>query len=76
MTSLSPELNQPSTELGTDQRDEGHIDPDIFALLLRSGVYLDYARQFLQPEQVDAVAIDDYLGTACAEPCPAGGAGG
>jgi len=38
-----------------------HIDADLFALFLRSGVYLDYARQFLQPEQIDEVSIEDYL---------------
>lgn len=32
-----------------------HIDPDLFGLFIRSGVYLDYARRFLKPEQLDAV---------------------
>ena len=32
-----------------------HIDPDLFGLFIRSGVYMDYARRFLKPEQVDAV---------------------
>ena len=33
-----------------------------FELFLRSGVYLDYARCYLRPEQVDAVDIAEYLG--------------
>ncbi|WP_271411759.1 HD domain-containing phosphohydrolase [Pseudomonas sp. Q1-7] len=33
----------------------GHIDPDLFGLFIRSGVYLDYARRFLTPEQIDEV---------------------
>ncbi|MDH4610712.1 HD domain-containing phosphohydrolase [Pseudomonas sp. BN102] len=32
-----------------------HIDPDLFGLFIRSGVYLDYARRFLKPEQMDEV---------------------
>ncbi len=32
---------------------EGHIDPDIFAVFVREGIHLDYARQYLEPAQVD-----------------------
>ncbi|WP_044875035.1 HD domain-containing phosphohydrolase [Pseudomonas sp. LFM046] len=32
-----------------------HIDPDLFGLFVRSGVYRDYARRFLKPEQIDPV---------------------
>ncbi len=39
-----------------------HIDPDLFELFLRSGVYLEYARRFIRPEQIDEVDIDQYLG--------------
>jgi HD-GYP domain-containing protein (c-di-GMP phosphodiesterase class II) len=42
-------------------RDEKHIDPDLFALFLGSGVYRDYAQRFMLPEQIDAVSIDDRL---------------
>lgn len=42
-------------------RDERHIDADIFALFLRSGIHLAYARRFLRPEQIDAVDIEQYL---------------
>jgi hypothetical protein len=34
-----------------------HIDGDLFKLFLESGVYLEYARQFLQPEQIDEVDV-------------------
>lgn len=40
---------------------EQHIDPELFALFLRAGVYLDYARQFMQPEQIDAVDVEALL---------------
>jgi HD-GYP domain-containing protein (c-di-GMP phosphodiesterase class II) len=39
-----------------------HIDPDLFDLFLRSGVYLDYAKQFLAETQIDEVDITEYLG--------------
>jgi len=33
----------------------GHIDPDLFDVFVKQKVYLDYARQFLDPEQIDRV---------------------
>ncbi len=30
-----------------------HIDPDLYDLFIASGIYLDYAHRFLQPEQID-----------------------
>ena len=41
-------------------RDEQHIDPDLFDLFLRSGVYREYAERFLRPEQIDAVDNDAF----------------
>ena len=38
-----------------------HIDPDLFRLFLASGAYLEYAREYLQPEQIDAVDLSQYL---------------
>ena len=40
---------------------ERHIDSDIFNLFLRSGIYLEYAKQYLYPEQIDEVLIEDFL---------------
>jgi HD-GYP domain-containing protein (c-di-GMP phosphodiesterase class II) len=42
-------------------RDEGHIDPSVFALFLSSGVYRDYAVKYLKPGQIDSVDIHRYL---------------
>ncbi len=36
-------------------KDNGHIDPDLFAVFIKEKVYLDYARQFMSAEQIDAV---------------------
>jgi HD-GYP domain-containing protein (c-di-GMP phosphodiesterase class II)/HAMP domain-containing protein len=41
---------------------EGHIDPDLFRLFLRSGIHLQYAQKYLAPEQIDEVEIATYLG--------------
>ncbi|HES76538.1 MAG TPA: amino acid ABC transporter [bacterium] len=40
---------------------EQHLDADVFALFLRSGVYLEYAQKYLKPEQMDDVDIDALL---------------
>lgn len=34
-----------------------HIDPDLFDVFVREQVYLRYAREFLLPEQIDAVDV-------------------
>jgi HD-GYP domain-containing protein (c-di-GMP phosphodiesterase class II) len=38
-----------------------HIDPDLFDLFLRTGVWKQYAEEFLDPSQIDPVNIEDYL---------------
>jgi HD-GYP domain-containing protein (c-di-GMP phosphodiesterase class II) len=38
-----------------------HIDPDLFDLFLRAGVYREYAERFMKPELIDAVDIEAYL---------------
>ncbi len=38
-----------------DMRDEGHIDPDLFDVFVREGVYWRYAREYLNPEQLDEI---------------------
>ena len=40
----------------------GHIDPDLFDVFIREKVYLDYAKQFLAPEQVDEVDLTKIPG--------------
>jgi HD-GYP domain-containing protein (c-di-GMP phosphodiesterase class II) len=38
-----------------------HIDGELFDLFLKSGIYLDYAREYLDPDQIDEVDIESYL---------------
>ena len=40
---------------------DGHIDPNLFRLFLSSGLYLQYAKKFLKPEQIDEVDVEHYL---------------
>lgn len=44
-------------------KQNGHIDPELFDIFVRDKVYLRYAREFLDPEQIDEVderAIPGY----------------
>ena len=40
----------------------GHIDPDLFDIFMHEKVYLDYAQQFLHPEQIDEVDVSKIPG--------------
>src|SRR3979409_1265858 len=36
-------------------KENGHVDPELFDVFVRDKVYLRYAREFLDPEQIDEV---------------------
>ena len=40
---------------------EKHLDPDIFNLLLTSGVYMEYAKANVGESQIDEIKIEDFL---------------
>ncbi|WP_455211255.1 HD-GYP domain-containing protein, partial [Kaarinaea lacus] len=42
-------------------RNDGHICPQLFNLFLSSGIYHDYAQQFLSPEQIDNVDVNQFM---------------
>ncbi|MGA7593935.1 MAG: HD domain-containing phosphohydrolase, partial [Gallionella sp.] len=42
----------------------GHIDPDLFDVFMREKVYLEYARKFLSPEQIDDVDVSRIPGVS------------
>ncbi len=42
-------------------RTGGHIDPDLFDIFVREGVYLRYAHQFLDPWQIDVVNTKEWV---------------
>jgi len=43
-------------------KEENHIDPDLFDLFVREKIYLKYAEQFLESEQIDEVDITKIPG--------------
>ncbi|WP_320041415.1 hypothetical protein [uncultured Desulfobacter sp.] len=43
---------------------ERRLDADLFKLSLESGVYMKYAEEFLAPEQIDEIRIEDYIKTS------------
>jgi HD-GYP domain-containing protein (c-di-GMP phosphodiesterase class II) len=45
-------------------RNDQHIDADLFDLFLQSEVYRTYAERYLNPVQVDAVDVGQYLSGA------------
>ncbi|MCL2085907.1 HD domain-containing protein, partial [Candidatus Saccharibacteria bacterium] len=42
-------------------KNSGHIDPDLFEVFIKSKVYMDYADQYVSPEQIDDINPEDYL---------------
>lgn len=56
-----PKSLSESIRILAEMRDRRDIDADLFDLFLTSGVYLKYAKTFLNPEQIDAVDISLYL---------------
>jgi hypothetical protein len=52
-----------SESLGIMKRmkDTNHIDPDIFEIFIRDGIYLKYAKTFLKDYQIDKVNIEELL---------------
>ncbi len=43
-------------------KENGHIDPDLFDIFVRERVYLKYAQEFLDPEQIDEVDLSKIPG--------------
>lgn len=56
-----PKTLSESVRILSVMRKDAHIDPDLFELFLRSGVWHKYAERFLDPAQIDRVDIDQYL---------------
>lgn len=46
--------------MGFMQKDQ-HIDAELFALFLREGLHIEYAKRFMRPEQIDEVDISSYI---------------
>ena len=53
-------LSEAINIMGFMKKDE-HIDAELFELFLSSGIYLEYAKQYLKTEQIDEVDVTPYL---------------
>lgn len=56
-----PYMLSKSLRILQDMKNNQHIDADIYDLFLRSGVYLEYANKYLNPDQIDVVDITEFL---------------
>ena len=56
-------LSQALTILGR-MKEDNHVDPDLFDVFIREGVYLKYAEKFLDPEQIDEIDLARIPGFA------------
>ncbi len=54
------ELGEALKIMGFMEKDH-HIDSKLFRLFLTSGAYLDYAREYMNPEQIDEVDIHEFI---------------
>lgn len=47
-----------SMKILAKMRDNSHIDPDLFDIFVSQELYLDYAKEFLEPHQIDEINKD------------------
>lgn len=57
----APKKLSDSVKIMSFMKKDAHIDDELFALFLKSGIYKEYAERFLLPEQLDEVDIAQYL---------------
>lgn len=50
-----------SIKIMSFMRDDEHIDKELFEIFLTSGIYKEYAQEFLMEEQIDDVDISKYI---------------
>lgn len=44
-----------------DMKNNGHIDPDLYEVFISSGVYKEYAEQYIDKVQIDEINPEEYL---------------
>lgn len=44
-----------------EMKNSGHLDPDLYEVFIKNGVYLDYAEQYIEKEQIDEINPEEYL---------------
>ncbi|MDD3055338.1 MAG: HD domain-containing protein [Aliarcobacter sp.] len=50
-----------SIKIMSFMRDDNHIDKELFEIFLTSGIYKEYAQEFLMEEQIDEVDIHNFI---------------
>ena len=56
-----PKTLSDSLRIMSFMKKDQHIDGELFELFLTSGVYMEYAKKYLNPDQIDEVDISQYL---------------
>ena len=44
-----------------DMKNNGHLDPDLYELFIKSGVYMDYAKEYIDKDQIDDINPEEFL---------------
>lgn len=44
-----------------EMKNNGHLDPDLYELFIKSGVYLDYAKEYIDNSQIDEINPEEFL---------------
>ncbi len=44
-----------------EMKNNGHLDPDLYELFIKSGVYMDYAKDYIDKNQIDEVNPEEFL---------------
>ena len=57
---MAPKTLSECVKIMSFMRNDAHTEPDLFGLFLDSGVYKQYAGEFLEPQQVDEVDSEAF----------------
>ncbi len=44
-----------------EMKNSGHLDPDLYELFIKSGVYMDYAKEYIDKNQIDEINPEEFL---------------
>ena len=44
-----------------EMKNDGHLDPELYELFIKSGVYLDYAKEYIDKDQIDDINPEEFL---------------
>jgi len=44
-----------------EMKNSGHLDPDLYDVFIKKGVYWDYAKEYLDEDQIDEINPEEFL---------------